>query len=238
MIADRAVGGMRKAVTGANQADAHLVGVVPGRDFGLPRLADLRIAVQGDPCPRCAAPMNLRRGIEVGHVFKLGAKYSTAMGALYLDPNEERRPIIMGCYGIGVNRILAAQIETNYDQDGICWSRSLAPYSVLLLPLAMQNPQVREAAQALYQELLGQGVDVLMDDRDARAGFKFKDADLIGIPLRVAIGEKGIKDGVAELKWRHEKEPKRVSLAGAAQAVLEALAASARETCTPSPAVS
>jgi prolyl-tRNA synthetase len=220
MIADRAVGEMRKVVTGANEADSHLVGVVPGRDFAIPRLADLRVAVEGDPCPRCGAAMNLRRGIEVGHVFKLGTKYSDAMGAYFLDPQEQRRPIIMGCYGIGVNRILAALIETNHDADGIRWSLALAPYWVLVLPLAMQNADVRDAAEKIYQELIARNVDVLLDDREARAGFKFKDADLIGIPLRVAIGERGIKQGVVEIKWRDQAEPKKVSIRDAVQAVL------------------
>jgi len=219
MIADRAVGAMPKCVTGANEADAHLVGVVPGRDFALPTLADLRIAADGDPCPRCGAAMKLRRGIEVGHVFKLGTKYSTALGAYFLDTKEQRQPIIMGCYGIGVNRILAALIETNHDADGIRWSKSLAPYSVLVLPLAMQNAEVRDAAERVYSDLTARGVDVLIDDRDARAGFKFKDADLIGIPLRVAIGERGIKEGIAELKWRHDAEPKKVPLSAVVDAV-------------------
>jgi prolyl-tRNA synthetase len=223
MIADRTVGAMTKCVTGANEADAHFVGVVPGRDFALPTLADLRMAVDGDPCPRCGAAMKLRRGIEVGHVFKLGTKYSTALGAYFLDTKEQRQPIIMGCYGIGVNRILAALIETNHDADGIRWSKTLAPYSVLVVPLAMQHAEVRDAAERIYSDLTARGVDVLLDDRDARAGFKFKDADLVGIPLRVAIGERGIKEGIVELKWRHEPEPSRVPVADAAAAVLAAL---------------
>ena len=224
VIADRAVAEMKKCVVGANAADAHLVGVVPGRDFPMPPLADLRMAVQGDPCPRCGAPMNLRRGIEVGHVFKLGTKYSKAMGACFLDPKEERREIIMGCYGIGVNRILAALIETNHDADGIRWSSAIAPYSVLVLPLAMQHAELREAAEKIYAELKSRGVDVLIDDRDARAGFKFKDADLIGIPLRVALGERGIKEGIAEIKWRHNAEPTKVPLANVVDAVVAELA--------------
>ncbi len=219
VIADRAVGEMKKCVIGANEADAHLVGVVPGRDFAMPRLADLRMAVEGDLCPRCGAPMNLRRGIEVGHVFKLGTKYSKALGAYFLDEKEQRHHMIMGCYGIGVNRILAALIETNHDADGICWSKSLAPYSVLVLPLAIQNAELRDAAEKIYEGLKSRGIDVLIDDREARAGFKFKDADLIGIPLRVALGERGIKEGVVEIKWRHQAEPRRVPIAEAVPAV-------------------
>ncbi len=225
VIADRAVGEMKKCVVGANAADAHLVGVIPGRDFSLPPLADLRKAVQGDPCPRCGSAMNLRRGIEVGHVFKLGTKYSKAMGACFVDAKEERREVIMGCYGIGVNRILAALIETNHDADGIRWSTAIAPYTVLVLPLAMQNAELVAAAEKIYAELTARGIDTLIDDREARAGFKFKDADLIGIPLRVAIGERGIKEGVAEIKWRHETEPKKVPLTDAVNAVIAALAA-------------
>jgi prolyl-tRNA synthetase len=226
VVADRAIGSMKKAVTGANESDAHLVGVVPGRDFPMPTLADLRMAVEGDPCPRCGAPLKLRRGIEVGHVFKLGTKYSKALGAQFLDTKEERHDIIMGCYGIGVNRILAARIESNYDADGIRWSKTIAPYSVLVVPLAMQNSEVREAAERIYKELSAKGVDVLIDDRDARAGFKFKDADLIGIPLRVAVGERGIKEGIVELKWRDQAEAQRVPVSDAVQAVLSALAES------------
>jgi prolyl-tRNA synthetase len=225
VIADRAVGAMKKCVTGANAADAHFVGVVPGRDFAMPSLADLRVAVQGDPCPRCGAAMNLRRGIEVGHVFKLGTKYSKALGACFLDEKEQRHEIIMGCYGIGVNRILAALIETNHDADGIRWSTAIAPYRVLVLPLAMQNAELREAAERIYAELTARGIDALIDDRDARAGFKFKDADLIGIPLRVAIGERGIKEGIAEIKWRHKPEPTKVPLADVVNAVVAELAA-------------
>jgi prolyl-tRNA synthetase len=225
VVADHAVGRMKKAVTGANEADAHLVGVVPGRDFPMPRLSDLRLAVQGDPCPRCGAAMNLRRGIEVGHVFKLGTKYSKALGAYFLDPKEDRHEIIMGCYGIGVNRILAALIETNHDADGIRWSKALSPYRVLILPLAMQNAELREAAEKIYQELGRRGIDVLIDDREARAGFKFKDADLIGFPLRVALGERGIKDGIAEVKWRHQAEPIKVPLAKVVDTVISELSA-------------
>ena len=219
MIADRTISAMPKAVTGANEVDAHLVGVVPGRDFPLPQLADLRMAVQGDPCPRCGAAMELRRGIEVGHVFKLGTKYSKALGAHFLDAKEERHEIIMGCYGIGVNRILAALIETNHDNDGIRWSSALAPYSVLVLPLATQNHALLEAAERIYRELTDRGIETLLDDREARAGFKFKDADLVGIPLRVALGERGIKEGVAELKWRDQTEAKKVPLDSATDAI-------------------
>jgi prolyl-tRNA synthetase len=223
VIADRAIGHMKKAVTGANEADAHLVGVVPGRDFPIPKLADLRLAVQGDACPRCGAAMNLRRGIEVGHVFKLGTKYSKALGAQFLDPKEVRHDIVMGCYGIGVNRILAALIETNHDADGIRWSTALSPYRVLVLPLAMQNAELRDAAERIYNELQQRAIDVLIDDRDARAGFKFKDADLIGIPLRVAIGERGIKEGIAEIKWRHMPEPIKVPISNVVHTVVSEL---------------
>lgn len=223
VLADRAIGSMKKMVTGANEADAHLVGVVPGRDFPMPRLADLRMAVEGDPCPRCNAVMKVRRGIEVGHVFKLGTKYSKALGAYFLDPKEVRHEIIMGCYGIGVNRILAARIESNHDAGGICWSPTIAPYTVLVVPLAMQNDAVRSAAETIYAGLKAKKIDVLLDDREARAGFKFKDADLIGIPLRVAIGERGIQEGLVEIKWRDEAEPKKVPLDSAVTTVMDEL---------------
>ncbi len=222
-IADQAVAGIRDGVTGANEADAHLVGVVPGRDFQLTELADLRVAVEGDPCPRCRQPLRLRRGIEVGHVFKLGTKYSEALGAYFIDTDKTRKPIVMGCYGIGINRILAAWIECNHDEHGIRWCKALAPYSVLLLPLNVNDPAVRETAEKLYAQLTARGLEVLFDDRDARAGFKFKDADLIGLPLRIAVGERAVKAGMVEIKRRDSDEVKKVPIGDAADAVVAEL---------------
>jgi len=206
LVADRAVLLVSGGVTGANEADYHLVGVQPGRDFRPDLVADLRVAGDGDSCPRCPGVLRLRRGIEIGHVFKLGTKYSDKLGACYLDEKGQAHPIIMGCYGIGINRILAALIETSHDENGIIWSVSLAPYHVLLLPLNVADPQIQHTAERLYRQLSEMGVEVLLDDRDARAGFKFKDADLIGLPLRIVIGEKNLQRGEVEMKWRHQAE--------------------------------
>jgi len=196
VFADREIEGMVNSITGANQADAHMTGVNLERDFRVDRFADLRMAADGDPCPRCSSRLVQQQAIEVGHVFKLGTKYSESLGAKFLDEHEQLRPIIMGCYGIGVNRILAATIETSHDAEGIIWPMSLAPYEVLVLPLKPTDPKISQAAGRLHDELSAAGVEVLLDDRDCRAGVKFKDADLIGIPLRVVVGERG-RDQVA-----------------------------------------
>jgi prolyl-tRNA synthetase len=191
------------------------------RDFKPDLFADLRNATDGDPCPRCSATLAMRHAIEVGHVFKLGTKYSEALGARFLDAAEQLRPIIMGCYGIGVNRIIAALIETSYDKDGIIWPMSLAPYEVLLTLVKVPDEASMKVAQQLHDQLTAAGVDVLLDDRDCRAGVKFKDADLIGIPLRVVIGERGLKEGKLEMKWRWAKEAEKIDLDGAAETLTE-----------------
>jgi prolyl-tRNA synthetase len=210
--ADRDVELMANSVTGANRDDAHLTGVNLGRDFEVDHFADLRKAVDGDPCPRCSSKLSLRHAIEAGHVFKLGTKYSEALGANFLDDKEQQHPIIMGCYGIGVNRIMAGLIETSHDAGGIVWPVALAPYEVLLLPLNVTDPQTIGLARQLHEELSAAGIEVLLDDRDARAGVKFKDADLIGIPLRVVIGPRGLKEGKLEIKWRWEEKPEMIEL--------------------------
>jgi len=219
IIADHDVPLMPLAMTGANKVDAHFVNVAIGRDYQLPVTAtgeyetfDLRNATGGDPCPRCSGTLAQVHGIEVGHVFKLGTKYTVALDATFLDEKEQRHPIIMGCYGIGVNRILAGLAETRHDENGLIWPISVAPYEVLVVPLNVTDPQVMQAAERIYAQLKGQGVDVLLDDRDARPGFKLKDADLIGIPLRVVVGGKGLKDGVAEVKWRTQTDPMLIQL--------------------------
>ncbi|MGA2622150.1 MAG: proline--tRNA ligase, partial [Thermoguttaceae bacterium] len=217
IYADRDVQGMVNGVSGANRADTHLTGVNLHRDFQVARFADLRNALDGDPCPRCSGNLALRQAIEVGHVFQLGTKYSEALGARFLDQAEQLRPIIMGCYGIGVNRILAALVETCHDAAGIVWPLSLAPYEVLLVPVKITDPATREAAAALYAELSAAGIDVLEDDRDVRAGVKFKDADLVGIPLRVVIGERGLREGKLEIKWRWQAQPDLIDRQTAAQ---------------------
>ncbi len=210
--ADHDVRGMRDAVIGANRADKHYTGANRGRDFQVEpqRFADLRNAQDGDPCPRCPGRLTLRRAIEVGHVFKLGTKYSEALSARFLDDKETQHPIIMGCYGIGINRILAALIETSHDDNGIVWSPTIAPYDVLVVPLNVTHEETWNTALRLHDALQQAGLDVLLDDRDQRAGVKFKDADLIGIPLRVVVGERGLKQGQLEVKWRWESQPQMI----------------------------
>jgi prolyl-tRNA synthetase len=225
LVIDRAIAAMSTVVVGGNAVDVHFKGVVPGRDFPLDRVYDLRNADAGDPCPRCGARMQIKAGLEIGHVFKLGTKYSKAMGATYLDEKGTEIPIIMGCYGIGINRIMAAAIEAGHDDNGIIWPLSLAPYQVALIPLQVNNPAVFETAAKLEKELEAAGVEVLMDDRDQRPGVKFKDVDLIGIPLRVVIGERGLKDGSIEIKWRNESAARNLPLASAGEGILAELAA-------------
>jgi len=217
--ADRDVEFVRNAVTGANQADAHVTGVTPGRDFQVRLFADLRNARDGDPCPRCSAKVAIRHAIEVGHVFKLGTKYSEALGARFLDDKEQLHPIIMGCYGIGVNRILAALIETNHDEAGILWPVALAPYEVVVIPVNVADAPTSRAAEKLHADLQAAEIEVLLDDRDLRAGVKFKDADLVGFPLRAVIGERGLKQGQIEVKWRWDKQPEMVPLDAAAEQI-------------------
>jgi len=225
LFADRAVQFMHNAVTGANAADAHLVGVNLGRDFQLQQFHDLRNACHGDPCPRCCGTLSTRHAIEVGHVFKLGTKYSDALAARFLDDKEQLRPIIMGCYGIGINRILASLIETRHDANGILWPVALAPYEVVLVPVNVMEEQTRKVAAEMHDALEAAGIDVLLDDRDQRAGVKFKDADLVGFPLRVVIGERGLKQGKLEIKWRWDEKSEMIDLDGA----LDAIAAMVRD---------
>ncbi len=223
LAVDRSVAAMPTVVVGGNKLDVHLTGVVPGRDFPLDKVLDLRNAVGGDPCPKCGRLMVENQGIEVGHVFKLGTKYSRAMGAHFLDDKGQEIPVIMGCYGIGVNRIVAAAVEAGHDDNGIVWPLSLAPYHVLIAPLQLNNPAVMEAAEALEKKFEAAGYDVLVDDRDQRPGVKFKDADLIGIPLRIVISERGLKEGTVEVKWRTDASAHNVSAATADEAILAEL---------------
>ena len=201
MLADHAVKPLTNVVVGGNKADTHWVDANPGRDFTPHRYTDLRYAVAGDACPRCAKPMRIVRGIEVGHVFMLGTKYSEKMKALYLDKQGREQMMVMGCYGIGVGRTAAAAIEQNHDAKGIIWPAPLAPFHVHVLPLADKG-KVLEAAVALESEFEKAGIGVLVDDRDERPGVKFNDADLIGCPYQVVIGEKNLSQGLMELKER------------------------------------
>ena len=213
IVADESIMELPAAATGANRADTHLVGVVPGRDFTPGAVADLRRARPGDPCPRCPGQLVERRGIEVGHVFKLGTKYSAAMKCGFLDHEGQDHPMIMGCYGLGVGRTAAAAIEQNHDQRGIIWPLPLAPFEVLLVLLNSDQPEVVAAADRLYQELVDAGVDVLYDDRTERPGVKFNDADLIGFPVRVVVGSRGLADGQVEISLRRDGVKRLVGLA-------------------------
>ncbi len=201
IVADQAVAALRNVIVGANEADAHYVDANLDRDFAIERVADLRKAEAGDPSPRGDGSLKVARGIETGHVFMLGTKYSVAMKATFLDPQGRERLAVMGCYGIGVGRTAAAAIEQNHDQKGIIWPLPIAPFHVHLLPLG-PSPKVVEASQRLYEELTGAAIEVLWDDRDERAGVKFNDADLIGTPYHLVIGEKGLAQGTVEVKER------------------------------------
>jgi prolyl-tRNA synthetase len=218
IVADLFVRGMRDAVAGANEADAHFLHVDQERDFTPSTFADLRLAMAGDRCPRCERGLlEAHRGIEVGQVFYLGTKYSETMGATYLDAEGRARPIEMGCYGIGISRLVAAAIEQNHDTNGIIWPVSIAPFHVLLLPINYKDKAIREAADQLYQELQHQGVEVLLDDRDERPGVKFKDADLVGIPFRVTIGAKGLEKGCIELRSRRDAKTDEIPIVDSAK---------------------
>ena len=223
LYTDREVAAMSNFVTGANAADAHYTGTNPGRDFNPGVVADLRSAVEGDPCPRCAGSVSFTRGIEVGHVFKLGLKYSKTMKAVFLDAEGKEKPMVMGCYGIGTGRTVAAAIEQNHDENGIIWPAPLAPFHACLLPINVNDEKNRAAADKLYADLQAAGLDVLYDDRAERPGVKFKDADLLGIPLRIVVGEKTLAKDSVELKLRREKDARLVPLDQAVPQARQAL---------------
>jgi len=221
LLADFEVQGMADFIAGANEKDSHLTGVNLGRDFSVETFADLRQAVAGDGCPRCSGKLESWRGIEVGHVFKLGTKYSAALGATVLDEKGEERTLFMGCYGIGVGRTVAAAIEQNNDANGIIWPMPIAPFQVIVTMVNPKEDEVRLAAEKLYEELLAMGVEALLDDRDERPGSKFKDADLIGIPLRVTVGARALKEGSLELQERRSGERTMLPLAETARLLAE-----------------
>ncbi len=202
ILADYSLMNMKNVVMGANREDYHVRNVNEGRDYRISAFADLKIARETDACPRCRGTLQFARGIEVGHVFKLGTKYSKAMKAAYLDKNGKEQTMIMGCYGIGTSRTVAASIEQNHDENGIIWPMPIAPFQVILTAVNMNDDRLAEAAERLYASLTGRGVEVLLDDRDERAGVKFKDADLIGIPIRVTIGPKKLASGNVEVRLR------------------------------------
>jgi prolyl-tRNA synthetase len=210
---DSRLAGLSGLVTGANVDGFHLRHVSVPRDLAYATSADLRTINAGEGCPRCGTPLAVGKALEVGHIFKLGTRYSETMGARVLDEGGKEVPIVMGSYGIGVERILAAAVELHHDKDGCRWPMSIAPFHLALLPLQMQDADVREAGERLYRELSAAGVEVLLDDRDERAGVKFKDADLIGLPLRIAVGKKGLAEGKVEWKPRGAAAVELVALA-------------------------
>jgi prolyl-tRNA synthetase len=206
ILADLDIQEMVNFVTGANEQDAHFVNVNIGRDFQPSRFVDIRRFAPGDRCPHCGGETRLDRGIEVGQTFKLGTKYSKTMGATFLDEQGREREIVMGCYGIGIGRTVAAVIEQSYDQNGIIFPMPVAPFQVLILPVNIKVDRLKETAEQLYRSLLEHGTEVLYDDREETPGVKFKDADLIGIPLRITLGEKNLKKGLVEIKKRRTGE--------------------------------
>jgi prolyl-tRNA synthetase len=221
IVADLDVKMIRDGVTGANEVDQHVTGVSAARDLGAVEWVDLRMAAAGDGCPRCGkGTFTLFHGIEVGHVFYLGTKYSEPMKCTYLDVGGKEQVMEMGCYGIGVTRVAAAAIEQNHDTDGIIWPMSIAPYQVALLTLQHNDAAVVAAADKLYGELLAAGIEVIYDDRDERPGAKFKDADLIGVPLRVAVGKKSLAEGKLELKPRSAKAAELIDAGTAAETIV------------------
>ncbi len=222
MIIDYSVAAMAVGITGANKTDYHRKNVVPGRDFPLEGdniiVTDIRNAVEGDT--HDGKKLLFKRGIEIGQVFKLGTKYSEKLGAKFLDENGKERVCPMGCYGIGINRIAASAIETGNDKDGIIWPISIAPFEVIITPIG-QEDEINEAAEKIYSELIKGGIDCLLDDRDVRGGVKFKDADLLGIPVRVTIGKKSIAEGNVEIKLRAESQSEKIAVEKAADTVIE-----------------
>lgn len=220
VYADKEVTFMKNFVVGANETDMHYKNVNIGKDFEADCIADIRVVEEGDVCPKCGQPIKTAQGIEVGHIFKLGTKYSDALGLKYLDENGKSQTVIMGCYGIGVTRCIAAVIEQNYDENGIIWPVSCAPFEVIVIPANHKNDEQKQEAEKIYNELRAAGIDVLLDDRSERPGVKFKDADLIGIPLRIVVGKK-ISDGIVEYKERRGGEVVEKNTADAVKDAIE-----------------
>jgi prolyl-tRNA synthetase len=223
LIIDHAVAAMAVGVTGANKTDYHTKNVVPGRDFPLKGknivIADIRNAVEGDA--HNGKKLLFKHGIEVGQVFKLGTKYSEKLGAKFLDEQGSEKPCIMGCYGIGINRIIASAIETGNDENGIIFPISIAPFEVIVTCVNQDDKEVVKTAEKIYQQLLDKGIDVLLDDRDIRGGVKFKDADLIGIPIRVTVGQKSVAQGNVEIKLRRESQSQKAPIEKATDKVVD-----------------
>jgi prolyl-tRNA synthetase len=230
VIADHSVRAIRDGATGANAKDAHIVHVVPERDFSPEAYADLRLIAEDDRCPRCGGAIRFSRGIEVGHVFRLGTKYSQALSATYLDASGKERLVVMGCYGIGIGRTAAAAIEQSHDEDGIVWPVAVAPFEVVIVPVIVKHEGIVREAERLGEALTARGIEVLLDDREERPGIKFKDADLTGIPFRVTFGEKNFNAGFAEVRDRRTGVTDRVEIPALAGRVASAVAAKRKES--------
>jgi len=221
ILADFAIKEMKNMVMGANEKDKHVLNVNEGRDFQVEQYADLRMITSSDPCPRCGGKLVFGKGIEVGQVFKLGTKYSAALKANFLDTNGQETPIIMGCYGIGIGRVVAAIIEQNHDENGIIFPISISPFEVIILPLEIHEASVRKVAENLYQHLSYMGLRVFLDDRDERPGFKLKDADLLGIPVRATVSLRTLKSDSIEIKLRSKPDLKLLSMDKTPEAIKE-----------------
>ncbi|WP_346937435.1 proline--tRNA ligase [Clostridium sp.] len=210
LLVDEEVTRMSNFIVGANDTGYHYENVNHEKDFkGI--VGDYKLVSEGDMCPKCGSPINIRRGVEVGHIFKLGTKYSESMGANYLDENGKSVPLVMGCYGIGVNRTVAAIIEQHHDENGIIWPMAVAPYKVIIMPANVKNEEQMKMAEKIYEDLKSRGIDVLLDDRNERVGVKFKDSDLIGIPIRVTVGKKIVED-IVEFKLRKSQDIEEVNM--------------------------
>ena len=224
IIADPEVVQITNAVTGANKNNYHLLNVNIQRDYHVHTVSDIRMVQAGEPCPRCGSPLVEAKGIEVGQIFKLGDKYSKVLGANYLDENGRSQPIIMGCYGIGVTRTMAAAIEQNHDKDGIIWPASIAPFDAVIIPVSTKDEAQVNLAEEIYNKLSAAGFDVLLDDRPERVGVKFKDADLIGYPLRLTVGSRTAAERQVEVRVRKTGEVTITSMNELEKRVRELLA--------------
>ncbi len=229
ILADLALRGRTNMVTGANRDDFHLRGVNVERDIRVTQWADLRLVKSGEGCPQCEGTLTIRKGLEIGHIFKLGTRYSESMGAYVLNREGRAVPLLMGSYGIGVERVMAAAVELSHDEAGIIWPITIAPFQVILVPVNMDDEKQREAAERLYAELTDAGVEVLYDDRDERAGVKFNDADLIGIPLRVTIGPQKLARGQVEILRRRTRASEDVPLQEAVSRIRQIIEEETRE---------
>jgi prolyl-tRNA synthetase len=221
ILADFAVKGMKNVVMGANEKDKHILNANEGRDFRVKEYADLRVVTASDPCPGCGGALRFSRGIEVGHVFKLGTKYSQSLKANFLRADDKETPFIMGCYGIGIGRTVAAAIEQSHDRNGIIFPISISPFEVTILPLEMYDAGVKKAAEDLACKLSDSGLSVLLDDRDERAGFKLKDADLLGIPIRVTVSLRTLKEDSVEIKLRSDPDLRLIPMKEGLRAIKE-----------------